>query len=100
MHFKHRGEAQLYITCDTTKIALQASRQARKVEPQSPNKTEKFSMKPQFKTLKMLPEMMIDLLKTPPKNIRRLSIEIQKSYQAKIKIKIIIKKNFELFCSF
>ena len=32
----HRGEAELRITCDTTKIALQASRQERERELRSP----------------------------------------------------------------
>ena len=46
--FKHRGEAELRITCYTTKIALQASRQERKSKPKV-QKTETFSKKPQLR---------------------------------------------------
>ena len=47
------------MSCDITKITLEASRQGRKGEPTSAKKTVKLSKKPQLKNFEMLSGMML-----------------------------------------
>ena len=91
-----RGEAELRITCDTTKIALQASRQERKAT-KSQKIGEKTLKHHNLENFKMLPEMMFYLRKTRPETHSKAFKEISKK---KLSKKMVVMKNFELSIPF